>query len=179
MRKLLRRPTLVLGPSEDPRPIARVRESGELVARPFASDISGAGQSMKISSNKKSYRFGAFGGLAAVFLSGRRLGIAPARGAIAGLALVILCVGINAAHAFTDSTGATCDSAFVVTTNVGQFCSGGSSSSIAPSFANPKMGMFRDNPFPPGQTFDDFGWGATVGGGPRGSRLFRARIISE
>jgi hypothetical protein len=112
---------------------------------------------MKNSCIKRNYLFGAFGGGAAVLLSGRWSGITPARRAIAGLALVFLGGGINAAHAFTDSTGATCDSAFVVTTNVGQFCSGGSSSPSSKSFANPKMGMFRASPYPPVNNFGDLG----------------------
>jgi hypothetical protein len=88
-------------------------------------------------------------------------------GAVGGLGTVLLFLGAstNAAHAFTDSTGATCTAAFVVTTNVGQFCSGGDStpSTIVP-FVPTKAGPFHLQPrsFGDGNQVFDFGFGGPV-----------------
>jgi hypothetical protein len=123
---------------------------------------------MKNGSNNKSLVSLAFGGLSAVLLSGRFFGVTLARGVLAGLVLAFL--GSSAAYAFTDQFGRTCDSFDVENTPNGFLCpdSGGtrdtSSSPPPPSFANPKMGMFRDNPLPPLQNFDDLSNGGWHGG---------------
>jgi hypothetical protein len=130
---------------------------------------------MKNSSTKRNYLFGAFGGVTAVLLGGRCLGITPARGAIAGLALVFLGGGVNAAHAFTDANGVTCPQTLVVQFNNGPFCSGGSSSGPTASTPSaPTSGThFTPNPYPnysragqgpsggsggPGPGAIDYGW---------------------
>jgi hypothetical protein len=114
---------------------------------------------MTTGSNKRNYLFGAFAGLTG------SLGMTPARGAIAGLATVLLGSGINAAHAmnFTDPNGQTCDSFSVINTPNGFFCAPGSSGPISKSFANPKFGMLRDNPYPPVNTLGGLA-GADRGG---------------
>jgi hypothetical protein len=94
---------------------------------------------------------------------GRSLVITPARGAVAGLALVFLGGGISAAYAFTDANGVTCPQSLVVVFSDGPFCSGGSSGA---SYANPKMGLFRANPLPPFGTFEDFGKSFSYGDKP-------------
>jgi hypothetical protein len=151
LRKLFPRPPLVLGPSEDPRLIARINESARLPRRNFAIRYFGDGQSMKRSSIRKNYLFGAFG----------------------GLGVVLLGAAVSPAFAFTDVNGNTCDFS-----QLGPGGPGGQSicptsspsapsspSSSPPSFANPKMGLFRGSPLPPYENFDDFGRGNLAGGG--------------
>jgi hypothetical protein len=127
---------------------------------------------MKNSSIKRrNYLFGVVGGPSAVLLSGRCLGITPARGVIAGFALLFLGTGTNAAYAadFTDQFGRSCSSFEVENTPNGYLCPDVNAPNVSstpppPSFANPKMGMFRDNPLPPLQDFGDSGWGNFFGG---------------